>query len=155
MAGQKDILDKIRSNCDFFYEFSDSQMLTMMRLVSLEKHRKGGNVFQKGDPADSFYVIIEGAVEIYVIRDHARQTLATLNDGQVFGEMGILYGHSRNASAVSLGETQLFNISEKLFTKNPSDFELLLKIYKGLARIVSKRAGDLIRKQRDEFNGMT
>ncbi len=127
-------------------------MLSMLKVIELDKYRKGENIFKKSDPADNFFVIIEGSVEIYVDRDGRRRTLATLRDGQVFGEMGILYGHARNASATAVADSMLFNISEKIF-ENTADYQLLGKIYKGLARIVAKRAGDLIRTQRDDFMG--
>lgn len=152
MANQKDILDKIRLNCDFFFDFTDQQIMSMLKVVKVDRFPESGNIFQKNDPADNFYVIIEGTVEIYVVRDNHRHPLATLRDGQVFGEMGILYGHARNAAALAVTDSLLFNISEKLFENN-MDFQLLGKIYKGLARIVAKRAGDLIRRQRDDFMG--
>ncbi len=152
MANQRDVIEKIRANCEFFSDFTDAQILSVLRVVELDKYAKGEVIFKKNDPADNFFVIIEGSVEIFVDRDGRRRSLATLREGQVFGEMGILYGHARNASATAIADSVLFNISEKIFENNP-DHKLLGKIYKGLARIVAKRAGDLIRTQRDDFMG--
>jgi potassium efflux system protein len=152
MENQRNLIDKIRANCEFFSDFTDAQMLSMLKVIELDKYQKGENIFKKNDPADNFFVIIEGSVEIYVDRDGRRRSLAMLRDGQVFGEMGILYGHARNASATAATDSVLFNISEKIF-ENKADYQLLGKIYKGLARIVAKRAGDLIRTQRDDFIG--
>lgn len=75
------------------------------RLAAREK------VFEEGDPADGLYVIESGAVSIVrgtVGRPIER--LARLGSGGYFGEMGLLDGGMRNATAVTSEPTILVHV---------------------------------------------
>ncbi len=152
MATQKEILDKLRSSCGLFREFNDQDMVNLFRLVKPQIFKQGQVIFHKSDPADSVYIVVSGAVEVFMPRE-ANKIITKLGDGQIFGEMGMLYGQTRNASVRAVEETQVFNISEKIFSDN-MNLGLLAKIYKNLARIVSQRANEIIRNHRDQFSSM-
>lgn len=152
MATQKEMLDKLRSSCALFREFNDQDMVNLFRLVKPEVFKKGQVIFHKNDPADSVYIVISGAVEIFMPRE-PEKVIVKLCDGQIFGEMGMLYGQTRNASVRAVEETRVFNISEKIFNDN-MNLGLLVKIYKNLARIVSMRANEMVRSHRDQFSSM-
>ncbi len=152
MATQKEILDKLRSSCGLFREFNDLDMVNLFRLVKPQIFKKGQVIFHKSDPADSVYIVISGAVEVFMPREPDK-VITKLADGQIFGEMGMLYGQTRNASVRAVEDTQVFNISEKIFSDN-MNLGLLAKIYKNLARIVSMRANEIIRAHRDQFSSM-
>jgi CRP-like cAMP-binding protein len=70
-------------------------------------------LFNKGDPADKFYIIAEGEVAIY---DPAtNRKINTLYPGESFGEQSILVGGVRQASAFAIQDTKCMVIStEKL-----------------------------------------
>ncbi len=60
----------------------------------------GSIIFRQGYPSDMAYVIISGKVEIY--REHLDGTVehvAMLEEGQMFGELGVLDDAPRSASA--------------------------------------------------------
>lgn len=152
MATQKEMLDKLRSNCALFREFNDHDMVNLFRLVKPHIFKKEQVIFHKNDPADSVYIVISGAVEVFMPRQPDK-VIVKLGDGQIFGEMGMLYGQTRNASVRAVEETQVFNISEKIFSDN-MNLGLLVKIYKNLARIVSQRANEMVRSHRDQFSSM-
>ena len=55
-------------------------------------------IFQKGDPADCMYEILEGRVEIYnEIGTWEARRLRTLSKGEMFGEMALIDGRPRSA----------------------------------------------------------
>lgn len=69
------------------------------------------HVFREGDPSDGLYVIESGAVAI--VRDRVgqpMQRLARLGPGGFFGEMGLLEGGPRAASAVASEPTRLLQV---------------------------------------------
>ena len=58
----------------------------------------GEYIIRQGDPADLFYVLVEGEVEI-VLRHHGHELVVDrLGPGSYFGEMALLKGGRRSAS---------------------------------------------------------
>jgi len=76
----------------------------------------GGFVFREGDFADAIYIIVKGAVEIKTTTkdDHVHK-LTTLKKGEVFGEMALIEGRPRQASAEAVQETEVIIIPRKEF----------------------------------------
>ena len=80
--------------------------LTQEQLVQISSHLEpetytaGSIVFRKGDPSDRFYIIVKGQVEVIIEHISGREiTGAILESGQFFGEMGLLQGKPREATA--------------------------------------------------------
>jgi CRP-like cAMP-binding protein len=75
----------------------------------------GAVVFEEGDPGSRMYVIQAGEVRI-VKRVGAREiTLARLGPGEAFGEMALLEGQPRSATAVVETPTRILEIDEAAF----------------------------------------
>jgi signal transduction histidine kinase len=73
-------------------------------------------VFTAGDAADGLYVILEGLVRISNIDDDGHEVeLATLEAGGFFGEMALLDGDSRSATAVCQEPCTLFMLGREAF----------------------------------------
>ncbi|MCA9133456.1 MAG: cyclic nucleotide-binding domain-containing protein, partial [Planctomycetales bacterium] len=70
-------------------------------------------VIREGEVGDKFYLIRKGAVTVR--RGTPPVTLATLSEGDFFGEMALLTGQPRNASVQTLGETELYSLSQEQF----------------------------------------
>ncbi|MFZ9812436.1 MAG: cyclic nucleotide-binding domain-containing protein, partial [Burkholderiaceae bacterium] len=66
-------------------------------------------LFQKGDPADRFYVIRQGEVGLF--EPSTQKQIATLSAGNSFGEQAILVGGVRSVSARALGGVVCLAIS--------------------------------------------
>jgi CRP-like cAMP-binding protein/cytochrome P450 len=67
----------------------------------------GTELIRQGDAADAFYVIESG--EVQVLRETEsghREALATLGPGEIFGELGLLRRHRRNATCVVAPDTE-------------------------------------------------
>lgn len=75
---------------------------------------KDSIVFKQGDEGDSAYIIEKGSVEITVIHENKKFVLATLGEGELFGEMALVDNQVRTASVKTLESTELVVI--------PSDF---------------------------------
>ena len=70
---------------------------------TLRKFKDGSVIFRENDSSNSLYVLIEGNVELSKSGEQGQILLAMLNPGEMFGEMGILDGSVRSASAVAIG----------------------------------------------------
>jgi CRP/FNR family cyclic AMP-dependent transcriptional regulator len=77
----------------------------------------GELVFSRGDPGDVLYVVAEGEVEIYLPEGPGvpRVNLRRLGPGSHFGELALLDGAPRTASAVALLPSRLLVLSRDAF----------------------------------------
>jgi CRP/FNR family transcriptional regulator, cyclic AMP receptor protein len=96
----------------------------------------GTRVFHEGDNSDACYIVREGSFR--VTREHSDGraiTLATLGPGEIFGELAMLDGDKRSASAEALTDGELLALPagdvRALLARHP---EIALKLVAGLVR---------------------
>lgn len=96
----------------------------------------GTRVFHEGDDSDACYIVKDGSFR--VTREHSDGraiTLATLGPGEIFGELAMLDGDQRSASAEALTDGDLLalpaNDVRALLARHP---EISLKLVAGLVR---------------------
>lgn len=71
------------------------------------RFRRGEVIFHVGDPGDALFVIVDGEVKISLPSETGDEAiLATLRPGDVFGELALLDGAPRSASATALTATE-------------------------------------------------
>jgi CRP/FNR family transcriptional regulator, cyclic AMP receptor protein len=107
-----------------FSQLDDDERGVLAQVVS-EKLAKAGDVlFRAGEPGDSMFMIKTGAVEISM-KDTAGQkiVLHTAGPGEFFGELSLLDGGSRTATAIVLETADLLTLDRddlhQLFVKRP------------------------------------
>jgi len=74
---------------------------------------KGEVLFKEGDPGDEIYIIKKGKIRIYKEIEGEERTLAILKEGEIFGEMAVLDGKPRSASAAAVENTVLEVLSKE------------------------------------------
>ena len=100
--------------------------------------KKGETIVHKDAQADQMYVIVEGRVGVYNAETH----LATLEAGEMFGEMALLTGGKRSATVVALDDsTILFALSEKTFHKLLTH-HVAVQLLMNIAKTLSQRLCD-------------
>lgn len=75
----------------------------------------GTVVFREGEQGEEMYVVQQGAVEIRRKLGSAEQALAVLEEGEFFGEMSIVTGRPRSATAVAMKDSRLLAIDSQTF----------------------------------------
>jgi CRP-like cAMP-binding protein len=71
------------------------------------RFRRGEVIFHLGDPGDALFLIASGTVKIVLASENGDEAiLATLQPGDVFGELALLDGAPRSATAVALEPTE-------------------------------------------------
>lgn len=105
--------------------------------ISEEKAaRKGETLFREGELGDSVLVVLEG--KVLVTKREA--TLATLEAGSVLGEMSLLGGDVRSATAAATTDLKYLAIANGAFQKLLAKENLAaLKVVHNLALVMSKR----------------
>jgi CRP-like cAMP-binding protein len=82
----------------------------------IRRFRRGEVVFHLGDPGDALFLISSGAVKITLPSETGDEAiLATLQPGEVFGELSLLDGAPRSATAVALEPTETIVLQRDRF----------------------------------------
>jgi CRP-like cAMP-binding protein len=75
----------------------------------------GEVILRQGDPGDSLYVVRGGKVAVQVGVLGASKEIATLGDGQFFGEMSLMTGESRAATVVAKTDVECYIVDKEAF----------------------------------------
>jgi putative ABC transport system ATP-binding protein len=79
---------------------SHPQLLEVTRKAKKQQYEPGTMILQEGTIGDAFFIVSNGVVEIVLPRpNHSDVVAAQLGPGQYFGEMQLLHGQKRSASA--------------------------------------------------------
>jgi len=91
----------------FFAGLDASALERVAAGTRTRRFRRGEVIFHAGDPGDALFVIVTGEVKISVPSESGEEAiLATLHEGDVFGELALLDGAPRSASAIALVATE-------------------------------------------------
>jgi len=94
----------------------ESQLLQLARLMARIEYAEGSVVFSQGEEGDSFYIIDEGSVSIRVAsEDGTAKEVAVLEAGAFFGEQALMKSDTRNATAITKGNTRLLVLDRDAF----------------------------------------
>lgn len=72
-------------------------------------------ILRQGDPGDSLYVVRGGKVAVQVGVLGAYKEVATLSEGQFFGEMSLMTGESRSATVVAKTDVECYIVDKEAF----------------------------------------
>ncbi len=107
-----------------------------LRYTEKKLHFKGGGIiFKENDEgAKEMYFIDSGRVKIVKKVGDTEATLATLDEGDFFGEMSLISGNKRSASAIAFTDCKLHTMDKETFEYNLSnDIKFTKKILETLA----------------------
>ncbi|HKR12100.1 MAG TPA: mechanosensitive ion channel family protein [Pyrinomonadaceae bacterium] len=89
----------------------------------------GELVLRAGEPGSSMFVVHHGRVRVQVSENGRPRNVATLNEGDFFGEMALFTGEPRTANIIALEETEVLEIGyaamKRIFDNNPDLVESL------------------------------
>ena len=87
-------------------------------------------IFEEGDPSDCMYIVVSGKIAIFKTVIHkATRTLHIVEANGCFGEMSLITGSKRTASAKVLEPTEVFQLEKNglyKLLKNKPDFTINL-----------------------------
>lgn len=86
----------------------------------------GIDIVREGEPPDLFYVIIHGTADVYQRQsDGFELRVASLTQGQIFGEVGLLQGRPRNATVRAREPMGLLRLDRDTFLTLVAESDLL------------------------------
>jgi NADH:ubiquinone reductase (H+-translocating) len=116
--------------------------MTQPNAVSQVHFEPGEFVFHQGDLGDSLYIILEGEAEIVVESDengkHEEKVVATLKEGEYFGEMALMNQRTRSATVRCKSAMNLLALRQ-------GDFRALVanlpELREGFEEVMNQRIG--------------
>jgi len=103
----------------------------------------GEIIFREGEKGDVMYVIQSGKVKISKNSSSGDITMATLNSGEIFGEMALFDKLPRSASATAEGDTRVLSIDKKkLFSTIWKDPTVVLKVIETMSSTIRRLSRD-------------
>ena len=79
--------------------------------------RAGDPIYKEGDPGAEMFIVQSGVVEIYRSLRGQVQVLAVMERGDFFGEMSVLEGSARTASARASEDAEVIEITSAVFDR--------------------------------------
>jgi CRP/FNR family cyclic AMP-dependent transcriptional regulator len=106
MLGTRPVLASLAA-IPFFGGLDPDALERLAASMRSRRFRRGEVIFHIGDPGDALFAIISGEVKITLPAETGEEAiLATLRPGDVFGELALLDGAPRSASATALTPTE-------------------------------------------------
>lgn len=90
--------------CGLFAGLDDASLGLVAAALRPRRFRRGETIFHAGDPGDALFVVASGQVKITIPPDDGSEPaiLTTIGPGGFFGELALLDGARRSATAVAL-----------------------------------------------------
>ena len=89
-------------------------------------------LFAQGDPGDCMFVVRSGRVEIFQERPQGRVVIGTVGQGELFGEMALIDGEPRMASARTISDCELMLVPGTVFRDHMAEATPFIKAVMGI-----------------------
>jgi CRP-like cAMP-binding protein len=131
---------------------SDVEFSRLAEFCEDRQMAEGTTVFIENMPGESLFLIRQGKIRISrMFAEGDEKTLAVLGPMDIFGEMAVIDGLPRSATARVAENAELISLKKKDYeTLCKSDPELALKLIMNIVRVFSRR----IREATDEYRDM-
>lgn len=112
--------------------------------------RRGERLYVSGDPADAFYLLVDGLVQLQTETDDGIRVTGYLSRGDFFGDEEVSSGEPRRLTAAALGECSVLclpiSVLRTLADRNPELLPRLRRISGERQRAQVKLVGDAAKR---------
>ncbi|MEX0683184.1 MAG: Crp/Fnr family transcriptional regulator [Dehalococcoidia bacterium] len=132
----------------FLAVLSGEDLTWLAKRVLRRTYKRGDIIFLKDDPGHSMFIVEDGSVRIYVPgAQGADLTLAVMDEGEFFGDLSLLDGRPRSASAEAARDATLLTLEREDLTElvrsRPDAALAILMVIAGRLRETDQMASDL------------
>lgn len=139
-----DIYAKLLSLAKCFSGFGMIELKQLLAISSKAIWEIGDDIFLEGAQGKDMFIICTGKVSIWRKNGEEKLALASLSEGESFGEMGLIRGGVRSAGASALEKTIALRVISDRLHEAPTAAAIL---YRNIARALAERlviANDII-----------
>jgi CRP/FNR family cyclic AMP-dependent transcriptional regulator len=126
----------------------EGQLQLLTQVLSRKAYPRNSTIIAAGDPTDAMYIVVSGRLKVVMSDKEGQEViLAILDQGEFFGEMGLIAQAPRSATVTTIEPCELLTITRADFTKClQGNFELTMNVIRGLVkrlREADKKIGSL------------
>src|SRR5207249_7126549 len=130
------VTDLLRT-MDIFDALASEELETIAQLLRERRLAESEVLCRQGDPGDALFIVTGGRIRLSTTDPSGNEKILTyFTDGQFFGEMSLLTGSPRSATASAETDSQLLVLDR-------SAFDALLaspaQIFREMLKVVSQR----------------
>jgi small-conductance mechanosensitive channel len=137
------------SNVPLFAPLSDEETTKLANASHVRVFAPNEAIVRKGQEGGSMFIVHRGSVKIQVMESGFPKTINTLDEGDIFGEMGLFTGEPRTATVVATEETEVLEIHnaavKPLLENNPD-------LVSALSKTIAERRALLAQKNEESKN---
>lgn len=142
-------LRTVLGNVSVFSGFSQEQISFIIKHSTRTKYAPHTLLFRENDQGDTFLIILRGSVKIFIRNNQGKElVLSVLKVGDSFGELSLIDGQPRSASAATLEETELLHFTRakffELLNDNPKLAQGIMVELSRRLRKTNSQIGDLV-----------
>ncbi len=135
------VLNNLLALSPLFEQLKAEEREKVVEKFQLMVKDKDTIIVREGEVGDHLYLIHSGEVEVYTEKEGRKVVLAHLREGEFFGEISLITGERRTATAKTTQQTRLMVLSKEDFDSIVSEFPQVLEVAK---KFLEKRADDTI-----------
>ncbi len=104
------------ARCPLFEHASRNILESLAQRLRRRRFRRNEVIFHQGDPGDALHIVAAGAVKILLPSAEGDEAIiATLRPGDFFGELALLDGAPRSATATALDQADTLVLPRPVF----------------------------------------
>lgn len=111
-----DFASQCLRRCRLFRGLDAKTIADLVSSLAHRRYKRGEVIFHAGDPGDALHIVAGGSVKIVLVSPQGEEAIvATLKPGDFFGELTLIDGAPRSATAVAVGPTETLLLARTHF----------------------------------------
>ena len=98
-----------------FQGMSEEHLNTLVAHSPVHHYGRGETIIREKADGASMFVMVTGEAAVNVLMEDQQTRVATLEDGDCFGEMSLLTGEKRSASVMAVNDCEVMEITKRTF----------------------------------------
>jgi CRP/FNR family transcriptional regulator, cyclic AMP receptor protein len=134
MVQHESLLELLRRT-QLFHDLETPMLHLVAQQLTEHTYDDGEIVFHEGDTGDRLFLLLSGAMQVFVERDAHTITYATLQPGECFGEMALIEDRTRSATVRAQAPSRCCTLSKQDFLDLiQRDPHIALEVMRSLSR---------------------
>jgi pilus assembly protein CpaE len=128
---------------EIFANLDEGEIDKIGDMLRERRYQEGQTIFRRGERGEALLIVAGGRVKIAVQEGDRERVLAFYGAGDVFGEMGLLTGEPRSATATAVSDSRILLLPKENFGDYVSTNVVVMR---QMMRIISQRQSETIQR---------